>query len=50
MWRLKKSLMDSVVFLKKKISFCKVSFREQNGEKFSDIEILTTALSGLGAV
>ena len=37
MWRLKKSLMDSVVFLKKKISFCKVSFREQNG----DIEILT---------
>ena len=25
MWRLKKSLMDSVVFLKKKISFCKVS-------------------------
>ena len=24
MWRLKKSLMDSVVFLKKKISFCKV--------------------------
>ena len=25
MWRLKKSLIDSVVFLKKKICFCKVS-------------------------
>ena len=29
MWRLKKSLMDSVVFLKKKISFCKVSPRPE---------------------
>ena len=29
MWRLKKSLMDSVVFLKKKISFCKVSKRTE---------------------